>query len=120
MMDTKRKVLINLLILAILIFSFYIATKFISKTTGMVVFGEDSDTIRCIGENAVLYGIEGCSYCQIQKKEFGSSFEDINYLDCEKDIELCKGLKEIPAWKIGDEVYYGMKSIEELRILTKC
>ena len=86
----------------------------------MVVFGSDSDTITCIGEKATLYGIEGCSYCQIQKKEFGSSLKDIKYVDCEKEIELCKGLKEIPAWRIGDEVYYGMKSIEELRVLTEC
>lgn len=119
-MDTKKKVLINLLILAILIFGFYLSTKWISKTTGMVVFGSDGDTIKCIAGKTILYGIEGCSYCQIQKKEFGSEFSQVNYIDCEKNIELCKGLKEIPAWKIDDEVYYGMKSIEELKVLTKC
>lgn len=73
-------------------------------------------------EGLVMYGTEWCSYCQKQKELFGRAFNQINYIDCDKNRETCalEGIQGYPTWKINEEVYSGVQSLERLSKLTGC
>ncbi len=77
----------------------------------------------CISENdAVMYGTEGCSYCQSQKAEFSSSVKYVNYIDCDKQKDVClrNNIKRYPTWIINGEYYTGYQPLDKLASLTGC
>jgi hypothetical protein len=53
-----------------------------------------------------------------QRQELGSGFEYVKLVQCDNTPEDCKGVNA-PAWKIGDKVHEGVKTLEQLRELTK-
>jgi glutaredoxin len=69
-----------------------------------------------------MYGTEWCSHCKNQKAAFGSSFEYVYYVDCDKDKDECikAGVKGYPTWQINGENYPGEQSFERLAFLTGC
>ena len=69
----------------------------------------------------VMYGTEWCSHCKAQKELFGSSFQYINYVYCDKKIKDCiaAGVSSYPTWKIEGVNYLGTQSIEKLIQLTE-
>ena len=78
---------------------------------------------QCLTEKGVvMYGAEWCSHCQNQKKLFGDSFRFINYVDCDKNGNLCtsEGVKGFPTWKVNGGSYPGEKSFETLASLSGC
>ena len=84
--------------------------------------GIDKELAKCIGENSILYVKEGCSACAKQKEMFGSSFKELNVIDCAFESIKCReaGITAVPTWFINDEYYKGVKSIEKLKELTNC
>ena len=72
-------------------------------------------------QGAVMYGTEWCSHCKNQKEFFGSSFQYINYTDCDRNKVACTnaGIVSYPTWKINGQKYIGEQSIEKLTQLTK-
>jgi len=54
--------------------------------------GIDVELAKCIGENSVIYISTGCSHCERQKDMFGSSFKELNSVDCAFESE--KGNKD--------------------------
>jgi len=78
--------------------------------------GDYDDFSKCLTENDLkMYGTEWCSYCKKQKALFGSSFEFIDYTDCD-----AKGGVGYPTWKLNGESYSGVQSLETLGGLTGC
>ena len=69
-----------------------------------------------------MYGTEWCSHCQNQKKEFDSSFQYVNYVDCDKDREKCTEaeIRGYPTWRINGENYPGEQRLERLAVLSGC
>ena len=69
----------------------------------------------------VMYGTEWCPHCKAQKELFGSSFQYVNYVDCDKNSKDCiaAGVKSYPAWKIDGVNYLGTQSIEKLIQLSE-
>jgi len=67
-----------------------------------------------------MYGTEWCSHCKNQKELFGTSFQYINYIDCDKESYVCDaaGVKGFPTWKINGELYPGEQSMVELSELS--
>jgi len=78
---------------------------------------------KCLTEKGVtMYGTEWCSHCQNQKKEFGKSFQYINYVDCDRQKLECNkaGVKGYPTWVIDGENYPGEQDLYYLASLSEC
>lgn len=65
---------------------------------------------QCLSDaNVKMYGAYWCPHCQNQKKEFGSSFEKVDYVECSLpggsgQTEACNqaGIESYPTWEFGD------------------
>jgi hypothetical protein len=85
--------------------------------------GEYDAFASCLSESgAVMYGTEWCSHCKDQKESFGSSFYNINFVDCDLNRDACliAGVSGYPTWKINGENYPGQQSFQRLSELTGC
>jgi glutaredoxin len=71
-------------------------------------------------QGATMYGTEWCSHCKNQKKLFGSSFQYIDYVDCDYNKQECTdaGVRGYPTWKINNQNYPGEQPLERLASLT--
>ena len=68
---------------------------------------------QCLAEKKVtMYGAVWCSHCQAQKKEFGSAFKYVPYVECPENTKLCtdKGVEGFPTWITND----GKKLVGEI------
>jgi len=111
----KKNNLINILIvLAVLILALIILLYPKSEPN------TDEQTAKCIGENSILYVQVGCPHCRTQEEMFGENLEHITIVDCWEQKELCTDIIGTPSWKISNEIYRGVREINELKNLTGC
>ncbi len=85
--------------------------------------GQYDSFAQCLTMNgATMYGTEWCPHCQAQKKLFGSSFEYVHYVDCDKNMNTCvaAGVEGYPTWVVGNESKAGTQSMYTLSQLTGC
>lgn len=75
---------------------------------------------QCIGERAILYVQLGCHYCEEQLDLFGEYKEDLAVVDCFYEKEQCVDVAGTPSWRINDEIYRGVQSIDFLKNETGC
>jgi hypothetical protein len=89
---------------------------------------------KCLAsKQAKMYGLFWCPHCADQKREFGTSFEYVPYVECavkESDGKLSKelapqckaaGVKLFPSWQFGAEPpKEGVLSLEELSQKSGC
>ena len=85
---------------------------------------------RCIAtNNAKMYGLYWCPHCADQKREFGSSFRYVPYIECASENDpheltpACKaaGVKLFPSWQFGaDPPKEGVLTLQELSQKTGC
>jgi hypothetical protein len=85
---------------------------------------------KCIAtKNVRMYGLYWCPHCADQKREFGSSFHYVPYVECASENDpheltaACKaaGVKLFPSWQFGsDPPKEGVLSLEELSQKTGC
>ena len=85
---------------------------------------------RCTAERgARMYGAFWCPHCEEQKELFGSSFQDVNYIECgvkgntRAQSQVCKdaGIKNYPTWEFADQSRIAAKeSFEFLSAKTGC
>lgn len=93
--------------------------------TGNAVSGprEYDNFAQCLTDNNfVMYGTEWCPHCKAQKELFGASFDKINYVDCDKQPEVCnaEGVTGYPTWKFNGGVLSGTQSLAVLSIRSGC
>lgn len=76
----------------------------------------------CIGSKATMYGTEWCPHCKNQKAMFGSSFANVDYVDCDIQKQSCleNAIRGYPTWVIDGEQYSGEQSLDRLAELTGC
>lgn len=122
-MKPQMKIVLTFLLILVLTTSFYVVSKKISSLTGKGISettkSELDDFAKCLtGKGVKLYVGEGCELCDTQKRYFGSSVEYLNVIDCSENT--CEQLKEMPAWEINGEIYYGIKSLKELIEISGC
>ena len=74
------------------------------------------------GNSVIMYGTEWCPHCQNQKKLFDSSFQYINYVDCDKYRNQCisAGVEGYPTWVINGTNYPGEQNIYDLATRSGC
>jgi hypothetical protein len=79
--------------------------------------------------NARMYGLYWCSHCADQKREFGSAFRYVPYIECASQNDpheltpACKaaGVKLFPSWQFGaDPPKEGVLTLQELSQKTGC
>ncbi len=85
---------------------------------------------KCLtAKNAKMYGLYWCPHCADQKREFGSAFHYVTYIECASEDDAheltpaCKaaGVKLFPSWQFGSESpKEGVLSLEALSQKTGC
>ncbi len=78
---------------------------------------------QCLTEKeAVMYGTEWCPHCKSQKEMFGSSFQYVTYVDCDKYKQACidAGIRGYPTWSINGANYPGAQSLYDLAQYSDC
>lgn len=87
------------------------------------------DFAQCITDSGTkMYGAYWCPHCQAQKKIFGSSWDNINYIECatpgsNQQTTACNvaGIKSYPTWIFGDgRPLSGELSLQQLATFTGC
>lgn len=84
--------------------------------------GKENFAICLMKKGAIMYGVDTCEYCQLQKKMFGSAFEKINYINCDFEGEICgrKGIEHYPVWEINGQMISGVQTFAGLSRATGC
>lgn len=84
---------------------------------------------QCLSESgAVMFGAYWCPHCQEQKKEFGSAWSNVNYVECslpggKGQTEICVQAKieSYPTWEFKDgSRLTGKQSFGQLAAKTGC
>jgi len=78
---------------------------------------------QCLTSKGVkMYGTDWCGNCQDQKKSFGSSFQYIDYINCDKDRSACSAasVKGYPTWHINNRVLLGTQPLQILAQISEC
>ncbi len=84
---------------------------------------------QCLSEvGMVEYGAYWCHNCEIQKDMFGSSFEYVNYVECDPNgkngqPEVCldAGIEAYPTWRHPDgREWVGVQTMEKLSQVSGC
>lgn len=91
--------------------------------------GQYDQLARCLTEKgAKMYGAFWCPHCVSQKKDFGSSWQYINYIECslpdgKTQTGECReaGIDGYPTWEFADGSRIGGQiSPEDLAQKTDC
>ncbi len=86
--------------------------------------GEYDSLAKCITAKGIsMAGTETCPHCKEQKKTLGTSFEYIDYHNCDVEPNWCNSKKVMyyPSWILANgKVVSGTQSIEQLKELTGC
>ena len=84
---------------------------------------------QCVTESgATFYGVFWCPHCASQKNLFGSSIENVDYIECSLpdrsgQTQICEdaGIKAYPTWEFKDgKKIEGQLSLLQLSQLTGC
>jgi hypothetical protein len=118
-MGTKKFVIIGLVVLILVGFVL---------VTNQATPGKYDSFAKCLGaKDAKMYGAYWCSHCQNQKKEFGNSFQYVNYVECDAagtnpQPQLCTaaGIRGYPTWVIDGKKYEGELSLDEIATYSGC
>lgn len=87
---------------------------------------ENEATMKCIAERSRVIVSPTCSACAYQKQILKENLEDYeNYfelIDVSEHPEIWEeySLEGVPTWIINETLYPGVRSIEELKIITGC
>ena len=111
-----NKNIISILVLATLLLV-------VSCSNSNNTLGELDGFAQCLTEKDVkMYGTEWCSHCKNQKEMFGTSFQYINYVDCDKSKQVCEiaGVGGYPTWEIEGKLYPGEQQLNNLASLSGC
>jgi|SRR3989344_207913 len=114
----KNKILLIGILAVLIVVSFY---GYRNITENVIEVDGYDEFAKYLTEQGVkMYGTEWCPHCKNQKKLFGSSFQYINYTDCDKNRQEClsAGVQGYPTWEIDGQNYPGEQSLERLAQLS--
>lgn len=117
--DSKPKELLGTIVIILFaLFIILLIFYFNSKPKEVL----DDWTMNCIAGKSILIVKSGCSACATQKNILGDYTDKFTLLDAEGNPDIIRiyNITKVPTWVIKDEVYEGVKTIEELINLTGC
>lgn|SRR3989344_9084627 len=118
-MKISTKVFLTLFLLVLLVIGIYSFSDWFSKQTGYSINNNDEiDLVKCLNERGKLYVREDCPGCAEQEKILGKMYESLNKLYCQENG--CKKLLILPAWEFNKNIYYGAKTVDELKKISGC
>lgn len=93
-----------------------------SDQASLALSDKERFAICLMEKGVVMYGVDTCEYCQLQKKMFGSSFERINYINCDFEQQVCqaKAITKYPVWEIDGKQSLGIQTFDQLGAATGC
>ncbi len=119
--------------------SYYLYGAAVLVVVGLVVFAANSSVgqgtpspydafAQCLTDSgATMYGAWWCSHCENQKELFGSSFDNVNYIECSTAArtmnQTCSdaGIEGYPTWRFSDgSQLSGEQSLETLAQKSGC
>src|SRR3990167_8799212 len=114
----------KLLILTIIIVVFFGAVYWLYPIKSQPTVGKYDEFAKCLASSGVtMYGAYWCSHCQNEKRNFGSSFQYVPYVECTQEVELCraKGVAGYPTWITEDgKKYEGEQGLNRLAEISGC
>lgn len=116
----KKIFIFGLFLISIIVLS---ACSSSSDYTSIKATPEVENLASCLTENgAVMYGTLWCPHCNEQKKLFGSAFENIVFVDCDKNTNACMdaNVRAYPTWIINDTQYTGTQQLYNLAKISGC
>ena len=116
--DNNKKYMIIAVALLIII-----AIPLALKSPAMNTPSQYDEFAKCLTDNGVkMYGAYWCSHCQNQKKEFGKSFDYVDYVECTENEFECKnaGVTGYPTWTVDGTNYPGEQTFARLSELSGC
>lgn len=116
----RNKKIFNYSILAIVVIAIAYALYINFKPEA----GEHDALAQCLTKKGVtMYGTDWCPHCQEQKREFGTSFKYVTYINCDLNPDACKaaGVDGYPTWVFpqGDPAT-GTQSLQSLADRAGC
>lgn len=120
-MKKRAKVLVTLVVLLVVVGAMLHFTGWLSQITGFIVGDlERIEVVSCLNEDDYVYFYAGvCDECEEQKLILGeNAYENLEKVECPG--EGCTGVVSVPAWKIGEEIVYGVKYLDELSEISEC
>lgn len=112
-----RKYFIVIVIGLIIIFSSLTVYSYSKKP------GQQNDFVSCLNEKqVVVYGNDFCSYTLHQLGAFGKSKDNLNYVKCYDNKEICdeKNIRITPTWEINGQFYEEVQSLDRIAELSGC
>ena len=79
---------------------------------------------KCLAEKgAIMYGADWCPHCQREKRNFGTSFQYVPYVECPDDPDRCAtaGVNGYPTWIYPDgRRYEGEQGLQRIAEQSRC
>ncbi len=85
--------------------------------------GPEQSLGQCLSDAGVtMYGSDRCQNCQDQKMLFDEDFENVDYVNCDFQPEVCreKGITFYPVWSKGNDILVGVQSLNQLSTFSGC
>lgn len=125
-MSNNVKIFISIIVILVL---GVVSTILLKGNGGTSEPGKYDVFAQCLkDQGAVFYGTFWCTYCQSQKKLFGSSQKLLPYVECSPanakgQLQICqdKKIEGYPTWEFADgSRISGKVSLEKLAEKTAC
>lgn len=80
------------------------------------------ETMQCIADNSILFVSKTCGHCANQKQILGDSLNLFQIHDINDEVELASqySVTRVPTWIINEQKYEGVRSVSQLKELTRC
>jgi hypothetical protein len=113
------------LVVIIVLIAFGLYATYQNRKMDTFTDGKDYTAFsQCLTEKGfTMYGSKTCIYCQREKQSLGPAFENINYVECPENINLCieKGVEAYPTWISSEGISYtGYQGPEKLASISGC
>ena len=103
-MKKSTKITVGFILLVVVALIIY------NSVRGSADSGKYDAFAQCLTDSGVkMYGAYWCPHCQNQKKMFGSSWDNIIYIECslpnkagQTDICIAAGIQGYPTWEFAD------------------
>ena len=119
----NKNVVISFIFIFGLVFGLSFVAQWITNATGYSIFeGKDTRIASCLTESgSELYILNDCAECDKQLGIFKRDVELLTIINCDDAPESCADLPDsYPAWKIHDNLFHGVKDLEDLDYLAQC
>lgn len=97
---------------------------FMTKTAPAAKPGQYDDFAKCLSsKNVTMYGAYWCPHCQNTKKNFGTSFQYVKYVECTVETKKCtdENVNGYPTWTFGDgSRVEGEISLQQIADKSEC